>query len=153
MLMNGLFALLGIFFILLSSLVGLALYAVFAYSFYKMAINAGMENPWMAWIPILQWYVLGKLIKSLKISTYQIPNLEIVLPAASLIIFILRETPVIGGILSLANYVLLLFAFNKLYRMYKPEQATLYTILSIFGLPIPFIFYSIKDLKPVYVQD
>lgn len=139
--------------IFLFALIGIVLYFLFAYALYKMALNAGLENPWMAWIPILQWYILGKLIKSLKISTYQIPSIELVLPAATLIVMALNKVAVLGSLLSLANYILLLFALNKIYKMYKPEQATLYTVLSIFGLPIPFIFMSIKDLKPVEVTD
>ena len=139
--------------IFLFALIGIVLYILFAYAFYKMALNAGLENPWMAWIPILQWYILGKLIKSLKISTYQIPSIELVLPAATLIVMALNKVAVLGSLLSLANYILILFALNKLYKMYKPEQATLYTVLSIFGLPIPFIFMSLKDLKPVEVTD
>ena len=130
-------------------LICIALYIIFAYSLYKMAINAGLENPWMAWIPILQWYILGKLIKSLKIGSYDIPSIELVLPIATLLVMVLNRIEVIGSLLSLANFILTLFALNKLYKMYKPEQATLFTILSIFGLPIPFIFMSIKDLKPV----
>ena len=146
--MVGFFALLGIF-LFVFSFIGIALYVVFALAFYKMTVNAGIENPWLAWIPIAQWYVLAKIIKSLNIGGFQIPNLEFVLPGATLLVMALNRVPVIGSLLSLANFILLLFALNKLYKMYKPDQAVLYTILSIFGLPIPFIFLSIKDLKPV----
>jgi len=146
--MVGFFALLGIF-LFVFSFIGIALYVVFALAFYKMTVNAGIENPWLAWIPIAQWYVLAKIIKSLNIGGFEIPNLEFVLPGATLLVMALNRVPVIGSLLSLANFILLLFALNKLYKMYKPDQAVLYTILSIFGLPIPFIFLSIKDLKPV----
>jgi hypothetical protein len=137
----------------LFALVGIAFYLLFAYSLYKMAINASLENPWMAWIPILQWYIIGKIIKSLKISNYLIPNIEMTLPAASLVSIILSGIPVIGNLISIANYILTILALNKLYKMYKPESANLYTILSIFALPIPFIFLTIKDFKPMYVPD
>lgn len=150
--MNNLIALLGIFSIFFA-LIGIALYVLFAYSFYKMTINAGLEHPWMAWVPILQLYLLGKLIKSLKISTYQIPNVEMVLPIACLVVTALNEIAVIGSLLTLANYILILFALNKLYRMYRPDQASFYTILSIFSLPVPFIFLILKDLKPMYFAD
>ena len=146
--MFGFLALLGMF-LFIFTLIGIAFYVIFAFAFYKMTVNAGIENPWLAWIPIAQWYILAKLIKSLKIAEYEIPNLEFVLPGATLIVLVLNRIPVIGTILSIANFVLLLFALNKLYKMYKPDQAVLFTILSIFGLPIPFIFLSIKDLKPV----
>lgn len=134
--------------ILIFILISIAFYIIFAYALYKMAVNAGLENPWMAWIPILQWYILGKLIKTLKIGNYDIPSIELVLPVASLLVVVLNRIEIIGSLLSLANFILTLFALNKLYKMYKPDQATLFTVLSIFGLPIPFIFMSIKDLKP-----
>jgi hypothetical protein len=150
--MNEFLAILGIF-LFLFVVVGIGLYVVFAYAFYKMAINAGQENPWMAWIPILQLHIMGKMIKTLKISTYQIPSIELVLPAAALLAMVLNRVAVLGTLASLANFILFMFALNKLYKMYKPEQATLYTILSIFALPVPFIFMSLKDLKPMDIAD
>jgi hypothetical protein len=135
--------------ILIFVLISIAFYVIFAYALYKMAVNAALENSWMAWIPILQWYILGKLIKTLKIGNYDVPSIELVLPVASLLVIVLNRIEIIGSLLSLANFILTLLALNKLYKMYKPDQATLFTVLSIFGLPIPFIFMSIKDLKPV----
>jgi hypothetical protein len=146
--MGAFLAVLGIF-LFIFTLLGIALYVIFAFALYRMTVNVGIENPWLAWIPIVQWYVLAKLIKSLKIAGYEIPNLEFVLPGATIIVMILKHIPVIGTLLVVANYVLLLFALNKLYKMYKPDQAVVFTVLSIFSVPIPFIFLSIKDLKPV----
>jgi hypothetical protein len=141
-------AILGfLFFIFL--IVGIVLYVIFSYSLYKMAVKQGLENPWMAFIPIAQNYILGKLIKTLKVFDYEIPRIEIVLPVAALVVLALSQIEVLGSLISLANFILMLFALNKLYKIYKPENAVLYTVLSIFGLPVPFIFLSIKDLDQV----
>ena len=142
-------SLLAIFGILLFfiTFIGIALYVIFALAFYRITVNAGIENPWLSCIPIVQLYILAKVIKALQISGYEIPNLEFVLPGATILVMVLRDIPVIGSLLAVANFILLLFALNKLYRLYKPDQAVLYTVLSIFSLPIPFIFLSIKDLK------
>jgi len=142
-------SLLAIFGILLFvfTFIGIALYVIFALAFYRITVNAGIENPWLSCIPIVQLYILAKVIKALQISGYEIPNLEFVLPGATILVMVLRDVPVIGSLLAVANFILLLFALNKLYRLYKPDQAVLYTVLSIFSLPIPFIFLSIKDLK------
>lgn len=139
-------AILGLIFFIFA-MAGIVLYIIYAYSLYKMAVNQGLENPWIAWIPIAQNYTLGKLIKTLNIFDYKIPRVEIVLPVATLIVLVLNRIPIISTLLSLANFILILFALNKLYKIYKPENATLYTVLSIFGIPIPFIFLSIKDLE------
>lgn len=130
-------------------IIGIVLYVIFSYSLYKMAVKQGLENPWIAFIPIGQNYILGKLIRTLKAFDYEIPRVEIVLPVASLVVLALNRVAILGSIFSLANFILILFALNKLYKIYKPENATLYTVLSIFGITVPFIFLSIKDLEQV----
>lgn len=129
--------------------IGIVLYVIFSYSLYKMAVKQGLENPWIAFIPIAQNYTLGKLIRNLKVFNYEIPQVEIVLPIAALVVLAFNRIAILGNILSLANFILILFALNKLYKIYKPENATLYTVLSIFGITVPFIFLSIKDLEQV----
>ncbi|MHC1685046.1 MAG: hypothetical protein AB6733_19275 [Clostridiaceae bacterium] len=146
--MYEILAVLG-FAIFIFAIIGIVLYVIFAYSLYKMAVKQGLENPWIAFIPIAQNYTLGKLIKTLKVFDYEIPRIEIVLSVAALVVFALNRVEVLGSILSLANFILILFALNKLYKIYRPESATLYTVLSIFGVTVPFIFLSIKDLEPV----
>lgn len=141
-------AVLGVL-IFIFAIIGIVLYLVYSYSLYKMAVKQGIENPWMAFIPIAQGYILGKLIKDLKVFNFEIPQIEIVIPVAALIVVVLSQVDILGSVLSLANFILNLFVLNKLYSMYKPENATLYTVLSIFGLPVPFIFLSIKDLDQV----
>lgn len=146
--MYNLLAVLGIF-VFIFGIIGIALYILYSYSLYKMAIKQGIENPWIAFIPIAQNYTLGKLIKNLKVFDFEIPRIEVVLPAATLIVLVFNNVNFIGGLLSLANFILMMFVLNKLYNMYKPENATLYTILSIIALPVPFILFSLKELNQV----
>lgn len=144
--MYNFLAVLGIF-IFIFGIIGVTLYVLYSYSLYKMAVKQGIENPWLAFIPIAQTYTLGRLIKNLKVFDFEIPRIEVVLPVAALIVLVFNNVDFIGGLLSLANFILMLFALNKLYKMYKPESATLYTILSILAIPVPFILFSLKDLN------
>lgn len=144
--MYNFLAVLGIF-IFIFGIIGVTLYVLYSYSLYKMAVKQGIENPWIAFIPIAQTYTLGRLIKNLKVFDFEIPRIEVVLPVAALISLVFNNVDFIGGLLSLANFILMLFALNKLYKMYKPESATLYTILSILAIPVPFILFSLKDLN------
>lgn len=144
--MYNFLAVLGIF-IFIFGIIGVTLYVLYSYSLYKMAVKQGIENPWIAFIPIAQTYTLGRLIKNLKVFDFEIPRIEVVLPVAALISLVFNNVDFIGGLLSLANFILMLFALNKLYKMYKPENATLYTILSILAIPVPFILFSLKDLN------
>lgn len=141
-------AVLGVL-LLFVAIIGLVLYIIYAYALYKMAVKQGLENSWLAFIPIAQNYILGRLIKTLKVFDFEIPRIEIVLPVASIVVAVFSQVDILGSLLTIANFLLMLFALNKLYKLYKPENATLYTVLSIFGFPVPFIFLSIKDLDQV----
>lgn len=146
--MYELLAVLGVLLIFVAIIV-LVFYIIYSYALYKMAVKQGLENSWLAFIPIAQSYVIGRLIKTLKVFDFEIPRIEIVLPVAALVVLVFSQVEFLGGLLSLANFILMLFALNKLYKLYKPENATLYTVLSILGFTVPFIFLSIKDLDQV----
>lgn len=131
-------------------IVGILLYVLSSIGLYKLALNRGIENPWMAWIPVANFYIIGKLIQTLSIGTYVIPNVELVLTGGCLAALLLSWIPVIGMLLSLAFAVLTCFALFRLYTLYRPQQATLWLILSIvlpFMGPI-FIFMLRKDPNP-----
>jgi hypothetical protein len=151
---SGALAILAFFgaFLFIVVILGIVLYVLASLGLYKLAQNAGIENPWLAWIPIADLYILAKLVKSVKISTFEVPSLEIVLPVGSIAVAILGNIPVIGWLIYIAYLVLLVFVFYKLFTIYRPQQATLWIILSIvlsfIGMPAIFLFIMRND-RPV----
>ncbi len=143
---------LAMVFYFLMGLIGIALYVIFSLGLYTMAVNRGIANPWLAWIPIADLYIIALILKSLNIFGFEIPMFTVVYPVAAIVVGVLGKVAFIGGLLSLAYFILSLCAFNKLYRMYSPANATLFTILSIFGLPVPIIMYMIRNNQPIEVQ-
>lgn len=144
-------AFLGVFiFILLIFVV--VLYVLSSYGLYKLALKQGIENCWLAWIPIANMYIVGRIIKTLKIDSYEIPRIELVLPIGWLVVYALKGIPLIGWLLSLAYFILILFALYKLYKIYKPEQAALWVVLSVI-LPFmgPIFIFMLRDCNPVEV--
>lgn len=121
---------------ILITLISVGLYILSALGLYKLAQNKGIENPWLAWIPVVNLYILGKIINNLKVWGYDIPYIEVVLPVGCLVVYLLNNVPVIGFIASLAYVILTLIVLYRLYRMYKPDSAVLWIVLSII---IPFI--------------
>lgn len=130
-------------------IVGIALYVFVAFSLFKLAQKRGVDMPWLAWIPVAQMYIIGKLVKTVKISTFEIPSLEIVLPVGMLAYMLLGRIPVINWLINLAYIILTLLTLNNLYKQYVPEQATLYTVLSILGVPVPFFFLKFSKMDPI----
>ncbi|MBP7176464.1 MAG: hypothetical protein KBA53_09695 [Thermoclostridium sp.] len=133
----------------IGAIVGIAFYIFFAFSLFKLAQKRGLDMPWLAWIPIAQFYLIGKMVKTVKISTFEVPSLEIVLPVAMLANVILGSIPVIGFIINLAAIALMLLSLFNLYKQYVPEQAVLYTVLSILGIPVPFFFLKFSKMDPI----
>lgn len=145
-----------IFFLLLA--VGVILYVLLALGLYGLAKSEGIGNEWFAFIPILQLYIIGKILKEVKISTYTVPRLELVLPLAPIAVYIANAIfdviPIIGGILSLIfNIGYLAFSIIVIYnffKRYKGEKATLMTVLSVV-LPFmgPIYIFDLRDSKPL----
>ncbi len=134
-------------FTFITLIVSIILYVLSSIGFYKLATNQKINNPWIAWIPIANLYVLGSIIKNLKIDSYEIPRLELVLPIGCLLSILLEVIPLIGWIISIAYFVLFLISLFKLYKIYRPNQAIVWIIISIilpFMMPI-FIFIIRND--------
>jgi len=62
---------------------------------------------------------------------------------------LLGAIPLIGWLIYLAFLVLVVLTAYNLYKQYVPEQAVLYTVLSIFGITIPFFFLKFSKMDPV----
>lgn len=137
--------------IIIGILIGAAFYVFYSFALYRLAEKRNIDLPWLAWIPIAQMYIVGKMIKSIKISTLEIPMLEVVLPAAMLAFVLFRRITVLGFIISVVFYALLILSFYNLYRQYLPENAVAYTILSIFLIPVPFLLLKLSKMEPVNV--
>lgn len=126
-------------------------YLLFAFGLYGLAKKANIENPWVAFIPIAQLYILGMLVKNVKIQDKEIPSLELVLPLGYLAMLILNRIPLIGFLLSIAYLVLFALTIYKLYSEYRPESAVLWLILSIFILPI--LVFIMRNDSPVNIAE
>jgi hypothetical protein len=112
-------------------IVGIIAYILMAMGLYKLAQNHNIENPWLAWIPIGNFYIIGKLIKSLNLFGWEVPSVELALPIAGLAMVILSWIPVLGWLISIAFAVVMIMALYKLFMIFRPQQAVLYLIVSI----------------------
>ena len=107
---------------------------------YDLAKRHGFETPWLAWIPIAQLYILGRIVDNADVISFNVNPLEPVLPLGYALAWLLSGVAVFGWLLSIACYVLFLFVLIKFFKMYSPDNLLLYTILSGIGLFAFFIF-------------
>lgn len=134
--------------VLTTVIFSVALYVLFSYSLYVIVKKGEMENPWIAWIPIVNIYFVGKLTGDLKAFNLSITNSEIILPLAFALFIGLKYIPLVGFILSAIGLLVLVIAFHKLYEKFDPENAFILTIITailpIIAAPIILFIYRNK---------
>ena len=154
----GMYLLVGGLVSFLFFIIGICLFILTAIGLYGLAKTEKTGNEWFAFIPILQFYIVGKILKEIKISTYTIPQLELVLPLAPIAVTIagsiLRIIPLIGGllslILSLAFAAFTIIIVYHFFKRYKGDKATLMTVLSVILFFMgPIYVFNLRDAKPL----
>lgn len=128
----------------------LVLYLLHAFGLYRMAQNKGIENAWLAFIPILDLYIMGKIAGTVRFQNYEIPQVEITLPVGAVVAGALSSIDVIGPLLGLALTALYLLVLYNIYKKYKGKEAVLMTVLSFF-LPFmsPIFLFMLRNNTPI----
>ena len=136
----------------------IGLYLLFVLGLYGLAKTERTGNEWFAFIPVLQLYIIGKILRELRAGSFTIPKLELVLPLAPFAVMIvdkiLSAIPAAGGLLSLLlNIVYIVFSIMITYNFYKRYcggKAAIMTVLSvIFFFMGPIYVFSMRDSKPL----
>ncbi|MBN2557159.1 MAG: hypothetical protein JXB33_00240 [Clostridia bacterium] len=109
---------------------GIIFYLLFSYSLYMMVKKRNMPNPWLAWIPVVNMYCIGKMTGDMKIFNLSLTNTEIILPLAFALFIGLAYVPLVGAVLSAIGLLVLVIAFHKLYEEFDPENAFVLTIIT-----------------------
>jgi hypothetical protein len=151
--MGYIIALFGFVIFLVFAAASIVLYLLMALGLKKLADNRNIENSWVAFIPILQLYIMGLLIEKLEIFGFEIPELSLVLPVLTLITPLVSKISLVGSIYSIAVYIVFAFALYKLYKLYAPENAQIYIILSVV-LPFmgPIFIYLIRNNELLEIE-
>lgn len=139
--------------ILVFGIIGLVNYVLLCLGLMRMAQNQGIENAWLAWIPIGNMWIMGKVIKTIDLGDRKFEQAEMILVIAAAASFLASFIPVVGTLISLAVTILYILVIYKIYKMYAPGKELLYTILTfVFAIIAPgILFFIIKDNTPVEV--
>lgn len=132
-----------IIFGLIAAAIGIVFWILYAVGFMNVAKNRGYKDAWLAWIPIGNFYLLGKIVPEITVFGFKIPRLELVLPLACLGASLLSGIPFLGGLITLAFYVFVVLVHNEVFKQYKPGSSI---VLSIF---FPIGFFIIRKAAPV----
>lgn len=166
----------GIWLLLILLLCGVAIlcYVFQALGCYTIAKRRGLKNPWMAWVPVLNSWMLGSISDQYQYVVHgKVRNKRkwlIGLVIAYLVVYVIWEVATIAGTYRMATgyetvttIILMLFgalvmlglaiamsvvqyiAYYDLYRSCDPDHATLYLVLSIVvGVTLPFFVFACR---------
>ena len=154
--------------------IGGTAYVLRSLGLYRLAKNRGFDNAWLAWIPVGDVYIMGKLAELSPYVQRKIPKLHIIMPiiyGAYLILCFVPSAIMIAGpaifgssglgfmsvaaigvfallmIFMLVIVAALVFVYYHLFKVYDPNNAVLYTVLSALSLSFIFLFI-IRNREP-----
>ncbi len=125
----------------------IAIYVFSAFCLYKIAKNNNLSEPWMAFVPFLQYYIIGELCEEYIIFGYRIKNMRWVV-----VLFELIRTTVsfASGFLLFPIRIVVSLAYalimHKFFYILNPERALIYSIIAMIGkLPMAIVLFLSRD--------
>ncbi len=138
----------GLIFVIV--IIVIILYVFMALGMQSMAKKLQIENPWLAWIPIANIYLMGKIAgDQVTIFNKVIPKLGLVLLVGGIGVYIITFIPFINIIAVIVYAVIYIVALYKIYRIFSEDNAVIYTVLSvIIDVTAPFFIYFASKNQP-----
>lgn len=141
----------------------IAAYVFGALGLYRMAKNRGIENPWLAWVPIGSTYLTIKLVEPFSIGGRVINHfaaiylLTYIASIFSMMFFaflmILSPIFILFIILiwlaMIALSVIMYVVYYRIFKQYSPDNAVLFLVLTIVLGAAPFILFVLRNKTAV----
>lgn len=140
----GLLFAMGIFVTLIMTVICLVFYVLKSIGLYTLADKRGIENPWLAWIPVADLYIMGLLVGDMDIFGYHLDNMGLWCPVIVVGGAILGSIPVLGILIYVALLVFTILFVYRLFSLYSTE-AVLYTVLSVLLCLFPVFIFIIRN--------
>ncbi len=127
------------------------LYLLLAFGLYRIAIRKNVEYPWIAFIPGIQLWTLGGILKRLNIFGVEIPRPDIFLGIGPIAAGFIAQIPYVGWLATVAICIVEFAAFYYLFLMFKPKDtAVLWLILSIvLSFMAPIFIFSLRNAPEI----
>ena len=129
------------------------LYLFSGYSLYEIAKRNNVKNAFVAWIPIVQYYVIGSIAEEYVIFGVRIKHLSLTMCALAFIQIFCGYFPMFGlSILGFAAKLAIALVMHKFFYLFEPKYALIFSVLCIFGrLPFAILLFLIRE-KPMQMS-
>ena len=160
----------------MNAIILIPVFILFSIGLYTLAKKQDIQNPWLAWIPVVNYFVLGTLIKDAPYIKKKFKRIEIIALICGIAYFLSAITPILVQMLyfeqvvntlfimywlfsmllvlvSLGTRAFAIFMYYHLFKIYAPKETVLYTVMSVFSLSYAMIFSIRNYEKPLALQD
>ncbi len=132
-------------------ILGLALYLWIAFSLWNIAKTNHLSFAWIAFVPFLQYAIIGALCEEYILWGVRIRPLSLVLVGLNFLQFFLS---LISGffLLNILLNLLMVLILHKFFYLFYPERAMFYAALSMLGeIPLAIFLFLLRD-KPMLMS-
>lgn len=145
-------AMMGLIFVL--GIIAIISYIFQALAWYTVAKKRNIEYPWLAWIPVANFYTIGKVgdyFFAKKGNSYNFAVINLIVMAVGTSFSGISGGKggffgIVGNICIVAAVVLEYICIYKFLKGVNPQKAVLMLVLGIiFSIAMPFILFSQKD--------
>lgn len=131
----------------------LVLYLAASISLYPIAKRNNVRGKWLAFLPVLQYYIIGSLCEEYLLARHRIRFLQWLMPILALLqIYFSLFTGFFFFPARLVVGILMALFLHKFFYLFVPSRATLYALLSLLGrIPFAIALFLVKD-KPMVMS-
>lgn len=136
-----------------------ATYVLRSIGLYTMAKNRGIENAWLAWVPVGNSWLLGQIADEVNSRQGKKTNYSLILlvltavtAAGGFSLVLLPFSALLSAPLSLAASVVYFIALYDVYQDYAPKNAVVFLVLSILLSAHWLLLFILRDRLPLSLQ-
>lgn len=135
-------------------------YVLRAIGLYTMAKNRGVENAWLAWVPVGNNWLLGQIADDAALRQGKKTNYSLILlvltaagAAGGFSLLLLPFSALLSAPLSIGLSVVYFIALYEIYQDYAPKNAAVYLVLSVLLSLHWLLLFILRDRCPQGLQE
>lgn len=116
--------------LIITAIVGIAAYVLGSVGLYKLAQKESIGDPWLSWVPICNYYIIGLLTKeNFTVFNTKLNSPETLLPFCAIAGLIGTQVPTIGIFLSIGALIPIIGSIYHILMKYKCSHVVAWTIV------------------------
>lgn len=124
-------------------------YAISSVSLYKIGMNNGVKYPWLAFVPVAHYYIIGSICEEYRLLGVTIKQLGIVMPLLLLAqVSLSTVSSFFAFVPGIIIGIVIALIMHKFFYLFDPAKAFVLAIICLFGNFVTSLaLFYIKDMR------